>query len=75
MMPVMDGFNLLRKIREHSTIPHLFDREGGRMDKVLGSAWVRTTISPTFSIAELVPASPRSWPEQRIPAAEGKDRR
>lgn len=31
MMPVMDGFNLLRKIREHSTIPrHLPDSEDGR---------------------------------------------
>ena len=24
MMPVMDGFNLLRKIRQHSTIPVIF---------------------------------------------------
>ena len=24
MMPVLDGFNLIRKIREHSTIPVIF---------------------------------------------------
>ena len=29
MMPVMDGFNLLRKIRESSTIPVIFDRADG----------------------------------------------
>ena len=37
MMPVMDGFNLLRKIREHSTIPVIFlTARTDEMDKVLG---------------------------------------
>jgi len=37
MMPVMDGFNLLRKVREHSTIPVIFlTARTDDMDKVLG---------------------------------------
>lgn len=37
MMPVMDGFNLLRKIREHSTIPVIFlTARTDDIDKVLG---------------------------------------
>ena len=37
MMPVMDGFNLLRKIREHSTVPVIFlTARADDMDKVLG---------------------------------------
>ena len=37
MMPVMDGFNLLRKIREHSTIPVIFlTARTDDVDKVLG---------------------------------------
>ena len=37
MMPVMDGFNLLLKIREHSTIPVMFlTARTEDMDKVLG---------------------------------------
>ena len=37
MMPVMDGFNLLRKIREHSTIPVIFlTARKDDKDKVLG---------------------------------------
>ena len=40
MMPKMDGFNLLRKIREHSTIPVIFlTARADDMDKVLGPGW------------------------------------
>ena len=37
MMPRLDGFNLLRKIRESSQIPVIFlTARGNEMDKVLG---------------------------------------
>ena len=37
MMPVMDGFTLLRKMREHSIIPVIFlTARTDEMDKVLG---------------------------------------
>ena len=37
MMPRLDGFNLLRKIREFSTIPVIFlTARGDEMDKILG---------------------------------------
>ena len=36
MMPGMDGFNLLRKIRERSTIPLFLTARTDDMDKVLG---------------------------------------
>jgi len=56
MMPVMDGFNLLRKIREHSTIPVIFlTARTDDMDKVLGLGLGADDYLPKpFSIAELV---------------------
>lgn len=37
MMPKLDGFNLLRKIREHSNLPVIFlTARGEEMDKILG---------------------------------------
>lgn len=56
MMPVMDGFNLLRKIREHSTIPVIFlTARTDDMDKVLGlGLGADDYIEKPFSIAELV---------------------
>jgi Response regulators consisting of a CheY-like receiver domain and a winged-helix DNA-binding domain len=37
MMPLLDGFNLLRRIRENSTIPVIFlTARGDDMDKILG---------------------------------------
>jgi len=56
MMPVMDGFNLLRKIREHSTIPVIFlTARSDDMDKVLGlGLGADDYLSKPFSIAELV---------------------
>jgi len=56
MMPVMDGFNLLRKIREHSTIPVIFlTARGDDMDKVLGlGLGADDYLVKPFSIAELV---------------------
>jgi DNA-binding response OmpR family regulator len=55
-MPVMDGFNLLRKIREHSTIPVIFlTARSDDMDKVLGlGLGADDYISKPFSISELV---------------------
>jgi DNA-binding response OmpR family regulator len=55
MMPVMDGFNLLRKIREHSTIPViLLTARTDDMDKVLGlGLGADDYISKPFSVAEL----------------------
>ncbi len=56
MMPVMDGFNLLRKIREYSTIPViLLTARTDDMDKVLGlGLGADDYISKPFSVAELV---------------------
>ena len=56
MMPVMDGFNLLRKIREHSTIPViLLTARTDDMDKVLGlGLGADDYISKPFSITELI---------------------
>ncbi|NLD48674.1 MAG: response regulator transcription factor [Clostridiaceae bacterium] len=56
MMPVMDGFNLLRKIREHSTIPViLLTARSDDMDKVLGlGLGADDYLSKPFSVAELV---------------------
>jgi len=56
MMPVMDGFNLLRKIREHSTIPVIFlTARADDMDKVLGlGLGADDYLAKPFSIAELV---------------------
>lgn len=56
MMPIIDGFNLLRKIRENSTIPViLLTARVDDMDKVLGlGLGADDYISKPFSIAELI---------------------
>ena len=56
MMPVMDGFNLLIKIREHSTIPVIFlTARTDDMDKVLGlRLGADDYLSKPFSITELI---------------------
>ena len=56
MMPVMDGFNLLLKIREYSTIPVIFlTARTDDMDKVLGlGLGADDYLTKPFSIAELV---------------------
>ncbi len=56
MMPVLDGFNLLRKIREYSTVPVIFlTARTGDMDKVLGlGLGADDYLSKPFSIAELL---------------------
>ncbi len=56
MMPVMDGFNLIRRIREHSTLPVIFlTARTDDMDKVLGlGLGADDYIAKPFSIAELV---------------------
>ncbi len=56
MMPVMDGFNLLRKIRDHSTIPVIFlTARADDMDKVLGlGLGADDYLAKPFSVAELV---------------------
>ncbi|WP_089610990.1 response regulator transcription factor [Dehalobacterium formicoaceticum] len=56
MMPVMDGFNLLRKIREHSTIPVIFlTARTDDMDKVLGlGLGADDYLGKPFSVAELI---------------------
>lgn len=56
MMPVMDGFNLLRKIREISTVPViLLTARSDSMDKVLGlGLGADDYISKPFSLEELV---------------------
>ncbi|NLA83797.1 MAG: response regulator transcription factor [Clostridiales bacterium] len=55
MMPVMDGFNLLRKIREYSTIPVIFlTARADEMDKILGlGLGADDYLVKPFSIAEL----------------------
>jgi DNA-binding response OmpR family regulator len=56
MMPVLDGFNLLRKIREHSTLPVIFlTARTDDMDKVLGlGLGADDYLAKPFSIAELL---------------------
>lgn len=56
MMPVIDGFNLLRRIREHSTIPVIFlTARTDDMDKVLGlGLGADDYLGKPFSIAELM---------------------
>jgi DNA-binding response OmpR family regulator len=56
MMPVLDGFNLLRKIRERSTVPVIFlTARSDDMDKVLGlGLGADDYLSKPFSVAELV---------------------
>ena len=56
MMPVLDGFNLLRKIREGSTIPVIFlTARTDDMDKILGlGLGADDYLSKPFSMAELL---------------------
>ncbi|MHB1150707.1 MAG: response regulator transcription factor [Eubacteriales bacterium] len=56
MMPRLDGFNLLRKIRETSTLPVIFlTARGDDMDKVLGlGLGADDYLVKPFSIAELI---------------------
>jgi DNA-binding response OmpR family regulator len=56
MMPAIDGFNLLRKIREVSTIPVIFlTARTDDMDKVLGlGLGADDYMEKPFSIAELL---------------------
>ena len=56
MMPVLDGFNLLRKIREKSTIPVIFlTARTNDMDKVLGlGLGADDYLSKPFSITEML---------------------
>lgn len=56
MMPRLDGFNLLRKIRETSTIPVIFlTARTAEMDKVLGlSIGADDYLSKPFSVGELL---------------------
>ncbi|NLM74356.1 MAG: response regulator transcription factor [Clostridiaceae bacterium] len=56
MMPVMDGFNVLRKIREQSTLPVIFlTARADDMDKVLGlGLGADDYLAKPFSVAELV---------------------
>jgi DNA-binding response OmpR family regulator len=56
MMPIMDGFNLLRKIREYNTIPVIMlTARTDDMDKVLGlGLGADDYLSKPFSISELI---------------------
>lgn len=56
MMPKLDGFNLLRKIRENSTIPVIFlTARSEEMDKVLGLGMgADDYLSKPFSMNELI---------------------
>lgn len=56
MMPVLDGFNLLMKVREKSTIPVIFlTARTDDMDKVLGfKLGADDYLTKPFSIAELL---------------------
>jgi len=56
MMPVLDGFSLLRKIREHSTIPVIFlTARTDDLDKVLGlGLGADDYLAKPFSVRELV---------------------
>lgn len=56
MMPQMDGFNLIRKIRETSTIPVIFlTARGDDMDKILGlGIGADDYLVKPFSMAELL---------------------
>lgn len=56
MMPVLDGFNLLRKIRERSTIPVIFlTARTDDIDKVLGlGLGADDYMTKPFSIVELL---------------------
>jgi len=56
MMPIMDGFNLLRKIREYNTIPVIMlTARTDDMDKVLGlGLGADDYLSKPFSVTELI---------------------
>ncbi|HEX2937858.1 MAG TPA: response regulator, partial [Ruminiclostridium sp.] len=56
MMPRLDGFNMLRKLREFSTIPVLFlTARADDMDKVLGlGLGADDYIAKPFSMSELI---------------------
>ena len=56
MMPRLDGFNLLRKIRQSSNIPAIFlTARGDEMDKVLGlGLGADDYLVKPFSMAELI---------------------
>jgi DNA-binding response OmpR family regulator len=56
MMPRLDGFNLLRRIREESTIPVIFlTARGEDMDKVMGLGMgADDYLSKPFSMSELI---------------------
>ena len=56
MLPRLDGFNLLRKIREASNVPAIFlTARGEEMDKVLGlGIGADDYIVKPFSMAELI---------------------
>lgn len=56
MMPRLDGFNLLRKIREDSTLPVIFlTARGEDMDKVLGlGLGADDYLVKPFNMAELI---------------------
>lgn len=56
MMPRLDGFNLLRKIRETSTMPVIFlTARTADMDKVLGlSLGADDYLAKPFSVSELL---------------------
>lgn len=55
-MPVMDGFNLLRKIRDNSTIPIIMlTARTDDMDKVIGlGLGADDYVSKPFSVSELI---------------------
>ncbi len=56
MMPIMDGFNLLRKIREYNTIPVIMlTARTDDMDKVIGlGLGADDYLSKPFSVSELI---------------------
>jgi len=56
MMPVLDGYNLLRKIRESSTIPVIFlSARASDMDKILGlGLGADDYLTKPFSMSELL---------------------
>jgi DNA-binding response OmpR family regulator len=56
MMPVMDGFNLVRTLREFSPVPVIFlTSRSDEMDKVLGlSLGADDYLAKPFSVAELL---------------------
>lgn len=56
MMPRLDGFNLLRRIREKSTLPVIFlTARGEDMDKVMGLGMgADDYLSKPFSMSELI---------------------